>query len=411
MKLVLFAAAAAAAAATAARAEVLFREDFGDGWRERWVDSTSKGDEAGKVDVSAGKWYGDAAEDAGLQTTQDARFYQVSAAIEKPFSNKGKTLVLQYSVKHEQNIDCGGGYVKLLPAGLDQASFNGDSDYNVMFGPDICGATKKVHVIFNYNGKNHLIKKEIACESDDKSHLYTLVVRPDNTYEVRVDNDKKESGSLEDDWDMLPPKKINDPNESKPDDWDDRVQVPDPDDKKPDDWDDIAAEIPDPDAEQPDDWDEELDGDWQAPMIDNPEYKGEWEPKMIDNPAYKGAWEHPQIDNPDYEPNDSLYAYDSHAFVGFEIWQVKSGTIFDRILVTDDVAEAEAEAEKFLESQKKEKEMYDRIKDEERKKEEEERKALEDAEEADEAAAEADEAEAADADADADADAAGKDEL
>jgi calreticulin len=66
--------------------------------------------------------------DKGLQTAQDARFYQISAAT-KEFSNKGKKLILQYAVKHEQNIDCGGGYIKTLPAGLDQAQFSGDSDY------------------------------------------------------------------------------------------------------------------------------------------------------------------------------------------------------------------------------------------------------------------------------------------
>lgn len=32
-------------------------------------------------------------------------------------------------------------------------------------GPDICGpGTKKVHVIFNYKGKNLLIKKDIRCK-------------------------------------------------------------------------------------------------------------------------------------------------------------------------------------------------------------------------------------------------------
>lgn len=73
---------------------------------------------------------------------------------------------------------------------------NGDSTYNIMFGerlalflicvflshlkgvwlwsfnlgivrsgPDICGpGTKKVHVIFNYKGKNHLINKDIRCK-------------------------------------------------------------------------------------------------------------------------------------------------------------------------------------------------------------------------------------------------------
>jgi hypothetical protein len=54
-----------------------------------------------------------------------------------------------------------------------------------MFGPDICGSsTKRIHVIFEKNGQNHLIKKTIPAESDEYTHLYTLIVRPDNTYEV-----------------------------------------------------------------------------------------------------------------------------------------------------------------------------------------------------------------------------------
>lgn len=31
--------------------------------------------------------------------------------------------------------------------------------------------------------------------------------------------------------------------------------------------------IPDPDAKKPDDWDEEMDGEWEPPMVTNPEYK------------------------------------------------------------------------------------------------------------------------------------------
>ena len=54
-------------------------------------------------------------------------------------------------------------------------------------GPDICGpSNKKVHVIFNYKGKNHLIKKEIRPKDDVYTHLYTLVVNPDQTYEVML---------------------------------------------------------------------------------------------------------------------------------------------------------------------------------------------------------------------------------
>lgn len=69
----------------------------------------------------------------GLQTGQDARFYASSARFE-PFSNEGKPLVIQFTVKHEQKIDCGGGYVKVFPADLVQTEMHGDSSYYIMFG-------------------------------------------------------------------------------------------------------------------------------------------------------------------------------------------------------------------------------------------------------------------------------------
>lgn len=34
---------------------------------------------------------------------------------------------------------------------------------------------------------------------------------------------------------------------------------------------------PDPDASKPEDWDDEMDGEWEPPMVDNPDYKGEWQ--------------------------------------------------------------------------------------------------------------------------------------
>ena len=49
-------------------------------------------------------------------------------------------------------------------------------------------------------------------------------------------------------------------------------KIPDTAAVKPDGWlDDEPEMIPDPDAEKPEDWDEEIDGDWEAPLIDNPE--------------------------------------------------------------------------------------------------------------------------------------------
>jgi len=366
-----------------------FKESFDD--LKRWVTSSWKqsSGEAGKFGLGTGEWFGgDSKEAQGIQTTQDARFYAASAKFPS-FSNQGKDLVIQFSVKFPQKIDCGGGYIKVLPGTVDQENFGGDSQYNIMFGPDICGhSTKKVHVIFNYpkkgeKGENLLIKKEIRAETDQLTHVYTLIVHPDNTYEVRVDGTKRESGSLLEDWDFLPPKKIKDPTVSKPSDWVDEAMIDDPEDKKPAGWDNTPRTVPDPDAEKPADWDEESDGEWEAPQIDNPEFKGEWKPKRIPNPAYKGPWVHPEIDNPDYKEDSNLYRYSDIGAVGIDIWQVKNGTIFDNIIVTDSIAEAEklmedtygktkdAEKNAFEESEKKkrdEEEADRKRKEEERKK-------------------------------------------
>uniref|UniRef100_A0A8C0HLD8 Calreticulin n=1 Tax=Buteo japonicus TaxID=224669 RepID=A0A8C0HLD8_9AVES len=103
-----------------------------DAWTRRWVESKHKPD-YGRFVLTAGKFYGDAEKDKGIQTSQDARFYAISSRFE-PFSNRDKTLVVQFTVKHEQNIDCGGGYVKLFPASLNQEDMHGDSEYNIMFG-------------------------------------------------------------------------------------------------------------------------------------------------------------------------------------------------------------------------------------------------------------------------------------
>ena len=81
----------------------------------------------------------------------------------------------------------------------------------------------------------------VYCPSqdDELTHLYTLIVRPDNTYEVKIDNSRVEGGSLDEDWDFLSPKKIPDPEAKKPEDWDDRAKIDDPDATKPEvgDWD------------------------------------------------------------------------------------------------------------------------------------------------------------------------------
>eukprot|EP01128_Nolandella_sp_AFSM9_P012767 TRINITY_DN95_c0_g1_i1.p2 TRINITY_DN95_c0_g1~~TRINITY_DN95_c0_g1_i1.p2 ORF type:complete len:392 (-),score=150.18 TRINITY_DN95_c0_g1_i1:197-1372(-) len=324
-------------------ATVYFEDDFSDtDYLSRWVVSENKVDEgtAGAWGLSAGQYFLDEA-NQGLQTTEDARFYTISSLFPKEFSNKDSELVIQFSVKHEQKLDCGGGYIKIFPKGFDQKTFNGDSEYNIMFGPDICGSGHKiVHFILNKNGENHLIQKNIDAKTDVFTHTYTLNLKPTNEYGLYIDGELIQEGKIEDDFDILEPKLINDPEVTKPEDWDDAKFIDDPEDVKPADYDDVQPMITDESAEQPEDWDTEEDGEWEAPQIPNPDYQGPWRAKRIDNPNYSGVWEHPQVANPEYVADDSLYLFESNVALGLELWQVKSGSIFSNFLVSDDLEAA-----------------------------------------------------------------------
>lgn len=64
------------------------------------------------------------------------------------------------------------------------------------------------------------------------------VLNPDNSYEVLIDQSSVSRGNLLHDVvpPVNPPKEIDDPNDSKPEDWDERAKIPDPEAVKPDDW-------------------------------------------------------------------------------------------------------------------------------------------------------------------------------
>jgi len=106
---------------------------FIDSFESEWTYSEHPGKEFGKFVHSSGAFYNDAEADKGIQTSQDARFYALSKKF-APFSNEGKDLVIQYTVKHEQNIDCGGGYVKLFNCDLEPKKMHGETPYEIMFG-------------------------------------------------------------------------------------------------------------------------------------------------------------------------------------------------------------------------------------------------------------------------------------
>merc|ERR1719311_94446 len=338
--------------------KIYFQEDFSEGWESGWTSSTWKESEGtqGKFVAATGKWFNDEKDDVGIQTSQDSKFFGIATSFES-FGNDGKELILQYQAKYEKDIECGGGYLKIGPKMSDPTTFGDPTAYNIMFGPDKCGYTKRTHLIFNYDGKNVLKKSYLSYKQEDEgtSHLYRLVVKPDNTARVEIDQEKIYEGSIKEDWEVLKPKEIDDPDDKKPSDWVEDSMMDDPESKKPDDWVE-EKRIVDSEAKKPDDWDDEEDGEWEAPMKDNPEFKGEWYVKRISNPAYKGVWNAKKISNPEFKDDDGIYAYEDFGFIGFDLWQVKGGTIFDNIIITDDVAEADKYADKWMALSKHEKE-------------------------------------------------------
>jgi calnexin len=125
----------------------------------------------------------------------------------------------------------------------------------------------QLHFIFRHknplNGtfsEKHCKKPKERLEEpfkDKLPHLYTLHIQPDNTFTVKLDNKIINEGNLLDDFTppVNPPSEIDDPNDKKPVDWDEREKIPDPEAHKPDDWDeDAPAMIPDPAATKPESW-------------------------------------------------------------------------------------------------------------------------------------------------------------
>jgi calnexin len=217
---------------------------------------------------------------------------------------------------------------------LHSDEFSNASPYVIMFGPDKCGSTNKVHFIFRHKNpktgeyeEKHLDNPPLA-RTVKTSTLYTLIVHPNNTFVIDIDGEQARTGSLLEDFlpAVNPAKEIEDPEDKKPEEWVDEARIPDPAATKPADWDEDApyeipdenalkpedwlddepSMTPDPEAEKPEDWDDEEDGDWAAPQIPNPKCSevagcGKWEKPMTKNPDYKGKWTAPYIDNPKYK--------------------------------------------------------------------------------------------------------------
>ncbi|XP_068664883.1 calnexin homolog [Aristolochia californica] len=366
----------------------IFHESFDESFKGRWIVS-EKEDYNGVWKHSKSEGH----EDYGLLVSEKARKYAIVKDLDEPVDLKDKTIVLQFETRFQNGMECGGAYLKYLrpqEAGWKPNEFDNESPYTIMFGPDKCGSTNKVHFILKHKNPKtgefveHHLKFPPSVPSDKLTHVYTAILKPDNELRILVDGEEKKKTNFlsADDFEppLIPPKTISDPDDKKPEDWDERAKIPDLEAVKPDDWDEDAPieiedeeaekpegwldvepeEIDDPEAKKPEDWDDDEDGEWEAPKIDNPKCEsapgcGEWKRPMKRNPAYKGKWHAPLIDNPNYKgiwkprqiPNPEYFELDKPDFepiaaLGIEIWTMQDGVLFDNILIAGDEKTAES---------------------------------------------------------------------
>lgn len=297
----------------------------------------------------------------------------ISSSFPSPLNPSEKTVVVQYEVRFNQHHSCGGAYLKLLEdgQGFTPETFHDKSSYSIMFGPDKCGQTDKVHFIFRHKNpvsglyeEKHLTSPP-SIKNDQQSHLYTLTIKPDSTYDIAIDRVSVKSGSLLSDFSpaVNPPREINDPADSKPVDWVDETEIPDPSVSKPVDWDNEPELIADPEAQRPSDWSDQDDGAWEAPLVENANYKGEWRHPMVANPAYKGEWAPRKIANPEFFEVTKATVQPIGA-VGLELWSMEEGIEFDNVFVGTSETEAAKAAELWVQTSHKQsahKEQQDKL--------------------------------------------------
>jgi calnexin len=311
--------------------------------------------------------------------------YGISTKFDTPFDPTNKILIIQYEVRVQEHLECGGFYIKLFGGeNFNPISLSNETAYVIMFGPDKCGSANKVHFIFRHlNPRTGVFEEKRLVDPpvprrDSLTHLYTLIVRPDNRYEILIDGESSKEGSLLTDFSppVNPPVTIDDPHDTKPVDWVDNELIPDPNATKPPDWDESEPEfindprrlappegwllleskfIPDPIARKPHNWDNDLYGDWEPrlipnpkcelapgcgsytpPIVRNPLYKGRWNAPKIPNPEYKGIWKPRKIRNPDYVEDLHPHNFKRLIGVGFELWTVNKGVGFNNVFIGSD---------------------------------------------------------------------------
>lgn len=315
-----------------------------------------------------------------LFTTSANSQYYISSKFPSQLTLNHRSLIAQFEAKYSRPLQCNGAFIKLYSGTFDQQTANSSVPYTIKFGPDFCSPHNRIHFNFTHRNRisgaiieHHLAKPlEIFDDFSSNNHLFTLIIRNDNTFEIQADTIILFQGSLLDDFipPINPPKIIDDPNDTKPADFDDKEMIVDKSVKKPKDWDqpefivnpakitppptwllNEPDRIPDPTLTKPPEWDEEFFGKWEAPLIENPkcrlgcgyytppmmknpEYKGRWKAPKIKNPGYKGKWTPRKILNPNYYSDDDVHNFGPFTALSIETNSFDNKIGFNNILIS-----------------------------------------------------------------------------
>lgn len=275
--------------------EQLFWDNFSDPFvMKRWMQSRSTNFD--------GKWSNDLSyppmarkNERGLVITDHQKSSIISYKLPAPIYHMNQTIIIQYEVRAQILYHCFKAYLRVHTTDFDPFHQTNETHRTIEFGPvHNQRRTKSILNFFiNSTDDKHKIEKFIDVPFDEIPHLYTLIIRPNNTFEYMIDAMSFLNGTFTDSFriPIVEPKYIPDPTDKKPSDWVDDEFIPDTNAKKPDDWDENEPEyiphprhrrmplgwnenepekIPDPKDKPPEHWNDQLYGEYKPRMFLTP---------------------------------------------------------------------------------------------------------------------------------------------
>ncbi|KAM9413175.1 calnexin isoform 1-T1 [Salvelinus alpinus] len=195
--------------------EAHFAETFdSDPLDRRWVQSKAVKETNAEALKYDGQWVVEEPAAAmypgnrALVMKSSGRHHAIAAYLHTPFTFIHTPLCLQYEVMFGRDVECSGAYIKLLSQShlLRLSQFSESTPYSVMFGPDKCGTSHRIHLIVRVtdssNGRNQEIHAPQPADdltvyfTDRQPHLYTLQLYQDSRYEIFIDQSLISQGRL-----------------------------------------------------------------------------------------------------------------------------------------------------------------------------------------------------------------------